>query len=297
MELRHIKYFLAVAETQNIRLAAEKVHVTQPAISRKIKELESELGVELFDRISKGIKLNRVGKMYQKEVAGLLRQLDDANDKVKQYANIEHGSFALGVPDFILLASDVNQCVNQFRQENHRVSLEVFSDMPLILLKRLELDQIDGAFFYHLPHLSDEYISKDVSRDRLVLAYPNCWNREIHSSLSIQELNDLPMIRLPRSFDKLFYDWQSMLFSKIGWAPNSTQWAHGESTMLGLVAAGNGVAMVNERHFTRHSDMICSTPLDILPQTMTLKFVYKKESTNPILKAFLHQLDTVMGAS
>ena len=68
MELRHLRYFLAVAETQNIRAASNIVHVTQPAISRQIQELEQELGVELFERLPRGLRLNSAGQQYQKHV-------------------------------------------------------------------------------------------------------------------------------------------------------------------------------------------------------------------------------------
>lgn len=291
MELRHLKYFLAVAETQNIRSAAQKVHVTQPAISRKIKELESELGVQLFDRLPKGLRLNRAGKVYQKELGAVMRQIDDANERIRQFAHNEYGSLALGAPDFVLWEGEITQCVNHFRHDNTEVELEVYSDTPMVLLKRLELDQIDGAFLYHFSDLSSEYVVQPVSQDRLVLAYPTNWTTDISPAISIASLNELPTVRLPRSADPFYHDWQEALFQELGWKPAVTQWAHGESTMLGLVASGNGVAIVNERHFSRSSKRIKYTPLDCIPQTTLLNFVYKKTSDNPSLKSFLAVLN------
>lgn len=289
MELRHLKYFLAVAETQNIRLAAQRVHVTQPAISRKIKELETELGVQLFDRLPKGLRLNRAGKIYQKQLGAVIRQIDDANEHVRQFTHTEYGSLALGAHDFVLWEGQINQCINQFRHDNHHVELEVYSDTPMVLLKRLELDQIDGAFLYHFSELPSEYSVQPIAQDKLVLAYPASWET-LSPSATIEELNLLPSVRLPRSVDPYYYDWQEILFNEIGWSPEVTQWAHGESTMLGLVAAGNGVAIVNERHFTRPSNMLCYTPLDVLPHTSPLSFVYKNTSDNPALMEFLQLL-------
>jgi DNA-binding transcriptional LysR family regulator len=290
MELRHLKYFLAVAETQNIRLAAQRVHVTQPAISRKIKELETELGVQLFDRLPKGLRLNRAGKIYQKQLGAVIRQIDDANEHVRQFTHTEYGSLALGAHDFVLWEGQINQCINQFRHDNHHVELEVYSDTPMVLLKRLELDQIDGAFLYHFSDLPSDYSVHPIAQDKLVLAYPSSWGKTFSPKTSIEELNLLPSVRLPRSVDPYYYDWLEVLFQEIGWTPEVTQWAHGESTMLGLVAAGNGVAIVNERHFTRPSNMLCSTPLDVLPHTSPLSFVYKNTSDNPALIEFLQLL-------
>lgn len=293
MELRHLKYFLAVAETQNIRLAAQKVHVTQPAISRKIKELETELGVQLFERLPKGLRLNRAGKAYQKELGAILRQISDANERVRQFSHSDYGSLTIGVPDFVLWEGEVNQAINQFRNDNQGVELELYSDMPAVLLKRLELEQIDGTFLYRFSELPSEYSMQPIAQDRLVLAYPNNWADKVSPSMSIDELNQLPFIRLPRVVDPEYYDWQESMLNDIGWIPKVTQWAHGESTMLGLVAAGSGVAIVNERHFSRHSDKFCSTPLDILPHTFTLGFVYKNKSDNPALIEFLHLLSGI----
>lgn len=291
MELRHLKYFLAVAETQNIRSAAKKVHVTQPAISRKIKELEDELGVQLFDRLPKGLSLNKAGKVYQKHLGAIFRQIEDANAKVRQFAKTEYGSLALGAPDFILWQGEVTNQINHFRIDNPQVELEVFSDSPVVLLKRLELEQIDGSFIYFYPELTAEYATKVISEDRLVLAYPASWEREISSAISIDELNQLPAIRLPQSADPFYFEWQETLFQQLGWAPQTVQWAHGENTMLGLVAAGYGVAIVNERHFARHSDQVRYTPLDMLPQRASLSFVYKETSDNPALTTFLKLLE------
>lgn len=290
MELRHLKYFLAVAETQNIRLAAQKVHVTQPAISRKIKELETELGVQLFDRLPKGLRLNRAGKVYQNELGAILRQISDANERVRQFSYSDYGSLTIGSPDFLLWEGEINQAINQFRKANQGVELELYSDMPAILLKRLELGQIDGTFLYHFSDLPSEYSVQPIAQDKLVLAYPSDWKDKVCRSMTIEELNQLPFIRLPRVVDPDYYDWQESTLNAIGWMPKVTQWAHGESTMLGLVAAGSGVAIVNERHFSRHSSKFCATPLDLLPHTFNLGFVYKNKPNNPALIEFLHLL-------
>ncbi|MBP4040218.1 LysR family transcriptional regulator [Aeromonas sp. SrichE-2G] len=290
MELRQLKYFLAVAETQNIRSAAQRVHVTQPAISRKIKELESELGVQLFDRLPRGLRLNRAGKVYQKELGAIIRQIDDANERMRQFNHTEYGSLTLGAPDFVLWEGEITQCVNQFHHANIEVELEVYSDTPMVLLKRLELDQIDGAFLYHFSDLPSEYVVHPVAQDRLVLAYPACWDIDIPRSITVEELNQFSAVRLPRSTDPNYYDWQETLFQEVEWRPGVTQWAHGEGTMLGLVASGNGVAIVNERHLSRQSKMIRYTSLDILPQTTPLHFIYKHTSDNPALSTFLQLL-------
>lgn len=290
MELRHLKYFLAVAETQNLRLAAQKVHVTQPAVSRKIKELEEELGLQLFDRLPKGLRLNRTGKFYQKQLGGIIRQIDDANDRVRQFSHTEYGSLTLGAPDFVLWQGEINQAMHQFRQLHNDVELEIYSDTPMVLQKRLELDQIDGAFLYHYAELPPEYSAQPISQDKLMLAYPVSWDTVLPSSITIEELNQLPAVRLPRSVDPYYYDWLEAIFHNIGWAPNVVEWAHGESTMLGLVATGSGVAIVNERHFTRPSPMIQAISLDVLSNTSPLSFVYKNTSDNPALMQFLHLL-------
>lgn len=87
MELRHLRYFVAVAEEQNVTRAAERLHVSQPPLSRQIRDLEEELGVVLFDRGPKTMRLTSAGELFLEEARQLLEQVEQAIERVRDHAN------------------------------------------------------------------------------------------------------------------------------------------------------------------------------------------------------------------
>jgi DNA-binding transcriptional LysR family regulator len=96
MELRHLRYFLMIAETGNVRRASENLHVTQPAVSRQLHDLESELGVELFERLPRGLRLNAAGHSYRADVSRLLALLASAGERARRVAAGEAGLLKMG---------------------------------------------------------------------------------------------------------------------------------------------------------------------------------------------------------
>lgn len=285
MELRHLKYFLAVAETQNIRAASSIVHVTQPAISRQIQELEQELGVELFERLPRGLKLNRAGQQYQKQVLEVLRKLDEANHQLQQFIIAADGHLSLGAVDVVLWEGKVPLSVRQFRQNHSNVTLEIRTDNSPRLLELLDNEVIDGAFVYLFDELPTNTDIHTIGNDKLKLAYPTEWQVD-NNDLSLTSIQTNPMIRFPRETYPSYYDWQQDLLKRLDLRATVTQWAHNESAILGLVATGIGFAIVNERQTSRSSQLIHFIDIQENNAALPLAFIYKKTNDNPALSAF-----------
>src|SRR6201996_9368942 len=96
MELRHLRYFVIVAEEQNVTRAAERLHVSQPPLSRQIHDLEAELGVELFHRTAKSLALTEAGKVFLNEARAVLLRVDKAVETVRTVARGDRGSLRIG---------------------------------------------------------------------------------------------------------------------------------------------------------------------------------------------------------
>jgi len=289
MELRHLKYFLAVAETQNIRAASDIVHVTQPAISRQIQELEEELGVELFERLPRGLRLNRAGQLYQKQILDVFKKLDDAKRQLQQFMIATDGYLRLGAVDVVLWEGKVPTAVKQFRQHHANVTLDIRTGNSPELLELLQSDMIDGAFVYLFDEIPANSDLCTLGWDRLKLAYPSEWLVD-HEELSLKSILAYPMIRCPRDAYPAYYDWQQALLTRLDLNPVITQWAHNESAMLGLVATGNGFAIVNERQITRGSKLIQFVDIDAENAELPLAFIYQKKNDNPALTALIRLL-------
>ena len=96
MELRHLRYFVAVGEEQHYGRAAQRLRVAQPALSRQIQDLEEELGFKLFDRLARGVKISEAGKLFLKDARNVLEQVREATLRAKRVAVGQTGTFRVG---------------------------------------------------------------------------------------------------------------------------------------------------------------------------------------------------------
>ncbi|MDB5765002.1 MAG: transcriptional regulator, LysR family [Herminiimonas sp.] len=97
MELRHLRYFLAAAQSQNFTRASESLHITQPTLSHQIKQLEDELGMPLFDRVGRAVRLTTAGELFKICAKRTLQEIDSGRDALSELENLKHGSLTLGV--------------------------------------------------------------------------------------------------------------------------------------------------------------------------------------------------------
>lgn len=145
MELRHLRYFLAVAEELHFARAAEKLHIEQSPLSRAIKELEEELGVVLLARTTRSTRLTRAGKLFIVHVRRVFSALEQARDSVKAAANGFHGQLRVALSDGIT-PSRLPALLALCRQEEPEVELRFF-EVPLSQqIKGLHEDMYDVGF-------------------------------------------------------------------------------------------------------------------------------------------------------
>ncbi len=97
MELRHLRYFLAAAQSQSFTRASESLHITQPTLSHQIKQIEDELGIQLFDRVGRVVKLTTAGELFQTYAKRALQEVDAGMDALNELENLKHGRVTLGV--------------------------------------------------------------------------------------------------------------------------------------------------------------------------------------------------------
>ena len=127
MELRHLRYFVAVGEEQHYRRAAQRLRVAQPALSRQIQMLEEEIGFELFERLPRGVKITDAGKLFLDDARRILQEVNDAIGRAKRIASGQSGTLRIGFVESISWQGVVPDSLRDFRQHQPGVELQLRS--------------------------------------------------------------------------------------------------------------------------------------------------------------------------
>ena len=243
MELRHVRYFVAVAEHLSFARAARALHISQPPLSRQIRALEGELGTPLLTRTKRTVALTPAGAALLPEARRLLRDADALKAGARAHAAGEVGTLALG---FIGMAAYnvLPGVLPEFHRLHPGVRLALREATSDVLLVALRQGEIDVALV--LPPADDptlEYAT--LYRDALVAALPAS-RRELRGRgpLRLASLAAEPFILFPRAVGTSLYDQIVGLCRRAGFSPRVAQEAIQMQTIVSLVAAGMGVALV-----------------------------------------------------
>ena len=186
MELRHLRYFLAVAEELHFARAAEKLHIEQSPLSRAIKELEEELGVVLLARTTRSTRLTRAGKLFIVHVRRVFSALEQARDSVKAAANGFHGQLRVALSDGIT-PSRLPALLALCRQEEPEVELRFF-EVPLSQqIKGLHEDMYDVGFAQS-DDVGDGIATIPAWNDTLIVTVPARHPLLAHKRIPLEEL-------------------------------------------------------------------------------------------------------------
>ena len=243
MELRHLRYFVTVAEELHFGRAAEKLHISQPPLSMQIRALESELGVTLLNRTQRHVSLTQAGTALLEEARHILARVDQAVLTTKRAGRGEIGELAIG---FISVA-DYNVLpvvLREFRRRFPLVSLTLRESTTDAQIRDLAAGRIDVGFV--LPPIKEPALqSLSILREPLIAALP-----EKHplarkpGKLKLEKLKDAPFILFPRSNAPGLYDDVVSCCKAAGFSPRVDQEAIQMQTIVSLVSAEMGVALI-----------------------------------------------------
>ena len=242
MELRHLRYFIAVAEELNFTRAADRLHMAQPPLSQQIQQLEAQLGFQLFRRTKRTVVLTDAGQVFFEEAQKILLQVDRAIQLGQQTSRGELGQLTIG---FVSSAAHnvVPAILQQFRTLNPAVLLELHELTTNEQLQRLRFGQIDIGFV-RPPVEEDGINSEIVFREPLIVALPQTHRMAKCDRVELRALKDEPFILFPRSLAPGLYDPIVSLCQQAGFSPRAAQEAIQMQTIVSLVAAEMGVAIV-----------------------------------------------------
>lgn len=293
MELRHLRYFLAVAEHENVRVASERLHVTQPAVSRQVQDLEDELGVQLFERLPRGIRLSRAGTAFREDVLKLMESLAAASDRARRVAQGEIGMLRLGYVEVAGWEGIVPESFQAFLQVAPRVRLEPEPAGTPEQLARMSAAALDGGFVYQFGALPPGLASMPLQEHGVLLAMPARWPARPRAPIRLQDLAGAPFVFFKRSTYPAYHDLLLAACAAGGLVPHIVQEGQSEAAVLSLVSAGIGIAIVNDRNRFRPPARVEFAEIDDLRLRLPLSFVFPQEDANPALETMLGHLRSV----
>jgi LysR family transcriptional regulator, benzoate and cis,cis-muconate-responsive activator of ben and cat genes len=243
MEIRHLRYFVTVARERNFTRAAEKLHIAQPPLSRQIQQLEEEVGMVLFDRDSRPLRLTEAGRLLYEHAAQVLERFDDLRTMMKRFREAERPRFVIGFVASTIYAALPN-LIRRFRAKTPGLDVRLVEMVSLEQIAALKDGRIDVGF--GRIRLDDPAVRRDVLREeRLVVALPLSHPLlEREGPLSFTELAGEPLILYPRVPRPSYADQVISIFRDRGLEPNIAHEARELQTAIGLVAAEVGICIV-----------------------------------------------------
>jgi DNA-binding transcriptional LysR family regulator len=242
MELRHLRYFVAVAEERNFTRAAERLNIAQPPLSRQIQQLEEMLGVQLLERNSRPVKLTDTGKFFYSHAAQLLSQTADLESMTRRVGNIER-SLSVGFVGSTLYGM-LPKIIRRFRDENTTVELSLHEMSTMDQISALKGGRIDVGFG-RIRH-EDATIRRVILREeKMIVAFPE--GHPLSLAKPVVALSDLvneTLIIFPKAPRPSYADQVLAAFDDRGLKPRRIYEVRELQIALGLVAAGEGISVV-----------------------------------------------------
>lgn len=283
MRIRHLRYFLVVAEELSFARAAARVHIEPSPLSRAIKELESELGVSLFQRTKAGIRLTRAGEVFQEEARRMLNFMEGAQSRVLAAEKGYRGRLRIGLADG-LAQPFLTKLLARCREEEPLTEVKIVEMTVQEMIKALEHDQIDAGFTMHT-ELSTGLVKEAVWTDRPIIAIPRNHPLLSLEKIPIREVARHTMILCHPELCSGGYDVIHRWFREATLPfPTNVEYVSGHEPMMMLVAAGYGigVGLASQVTLYSHPDVIVRPVTDDVPSTATFIAMLDKPPTEEL---------------
>jgi DNA-binding transcriptional LysR family regulator len=287
VELRHLRYFTAVAEHGGVGSTARILHVAQSAISEQIHDLESELGVALFDRTNRRIRLTYHGEQFLKDARAVLAAADRAAANVHKSTRGEIGMLTIG---FFVGGTGTffPRLIKEFRHRFHDVQVSLVEMAPGLQHRALETGAIDIAFTRpvqpaYATLLQSEHFKTEPFYAVMLQSHPLATKRRIF----IRELADELFILNDRNHSPATFDKVITLCAEAGFSPKIGSTATVSPGVIALVEAGEGVAILPEGSQKLSSDEVIFVPLADSAAFIDMVIAWSPKNESSVLRSFL----------
>lgn len=295
MELRHLRYFAAVAEEQHITRASERLGIQQPPLSQQIRALEAEIGISLFYRKPHGVELTDAGKVLFEDAVRILGEVDRAVTRARRTALGEVGQLRIGLTSSAGFHPLVPRVVRQFRERIPGIALDLSESGSSQLAEMLNAKQLDGAFIRTQQPRDPDLAVREFVREPMLLALPA--DHPLASGKSalthLKQLAEENFILYRRATGAGLYDAIVAACNKAGFTPRIQQEAPWVGATLNLVAARLGITIVPQSLSHMHLEGIAYRQLNLRPKLEApIWFAYRRQNQSAALRQLSKLIET-----
>jgi DNA-binding transcriptional LysR family regulator len=262
MELRHLRYFVAVAEELNFTRAAERLGISQPPLSLQIRQLEKELGTPLFHRRARSIELTDAGKLLLEEARVILKQVEAAENGVRRRARGETGRLVVGSAGATYFHPVIPEIIREYGMRYPDIILAPHASNTSLLVARLRAGQVDIALIRPPVSEAEGLVIVPLVDEETVVILPNGHRLCKLASVPLAALAKDVFVLYPRTLNPGNYDAVIAACRRAGFNPMLGQEAPQIVSVIPLVAAGLGVSVVPRSTARILSDEVCYRPIE-----------------------------------
>jgi DNA-binding transcriptional LysR family regulator len=298
MEIRHLRYFVAVGEEGHYGRAAERLGIAQPALSRQIQDLERELGFTHFDRLPRGVKLSAAGKLFLSDARRILQEVQGAKLRAERVARGKAGTLRVGFVEALSWHGVVPSSFRRFRRREPDAQLELHPMLSNLQIEAVRSGKLDAGFIFSLEAPDGDVAQLLVAQYKVMLAAPQGHAVTRFKRLRLCDLRDAPFIWLHRWVNPVYYDRIMHVCLRGGLqAPRVVQHVVDHATMLSLVSCRLGVAFVSETTRWQCPRGVTLLPVVDLDFPVPFYLIWRMDTRSALLQNFVAQVEAVVRLS
>jgi DNA-binding transcriptional LysR family regulator len=244
MELRHLKYFVVVAEERNFTRAAERLGMAQPPLSQQIRKLEHEIGAQLFRRLTRGVELTDAGRVLYEDARRIVSEVELAKSRAQSAARGQTGSIRVGFASSVVFHPVIADIVRAYRESHPAVRLSPSESNVEALIDDLMAGRIDLAIIRQTSQESDRVKTEALLDEDMLIVLPPQHAMAVSPRINLRSIAHETLIMFPRALAPVLYDEVISACQRAGFSPQLGQESTQVASAVSMVAAGFGVSIV-----------------------------------------------------
>ncbi|WP_442580139.1 LysR substrate-binding domain-containing protein [Mesorhizobium sp. ASY16-5R] len=290
-----MRYFVAVAEELNFHRASDRLHISQPALWRQIRDLEEEVGVALLDRQPRGLALTAAGRSFLEDCRDILERMEAARLQAQRVSQGQVGTLHLAFNEIAGRRREFPRFLKEFRETYPGINLQLHVMMSQRQVESLRNSEIDAGFLFRHASERSDFEALIVGQDDFVLVLPKEHSLLRKPTLTLADLAGQPLIMPNPRNNGLTHEKLCAAMKKAGVFPRVAQFADNENTLLNLVSAGMGLSFVNSSCRVPPTQGVVLRPLADLSMPVALELAWLKSNLNPALSRLVDLVERLSG--